>query len=319
MVALAIATSGVAGTLLSGGRTANSRFEISLQTNDTTVTRRSKQSGGAKLIKKAKLIIWDEAPMASRWTIEMVDRSFRDILDIDESGKVMVLEVIFISASMDAQREIERMAPQVHQQNIDNPGRATNPDDEDLGDEELLNPWLTTEMAAPMQRRDRQARLRPDRRAVQIPFDDDDDDLDEAGATGAIILPPLAPGAKQLKDAFLERFFLSSKRAQLRDEITNFRQLPTEALHETWERFKTKLMRCPNHHMTNVHLMEILYRSLNSVTKPVVDNAAGGSFMDLTFVQASNMLDRMTKQSRAWYTWDSEVASSTVSFGMTAE
>ncbi|PHT30168.1 hypothetical protein CQW23_30244 [Capsicum baccatum] len=38
--------------------------------------------------------------------------------------------------------------------------------------------------------------------------------------------------------------------------------------------------------MTNVHLMEILYRALNSVTKPVVDNAVGGSFMDLTFIQA---------------------------------
>ncbi|PHT32793.1 Mediator of RNA polymerase II transcription subunit 31 [Capsicum baccatum] len=100
------------------------------------------------------------------------------------------------SASMDAQNEIERIAAQVHQQNIDNPGRATNPDDEDLGDEELLNPRHTTEVATPMQRRDRQARLRPDRRAVQISFDDDDDDLDEAGATGTIILPPLAPGAK---------------------------------------------------------------------------------------------------------------------------
>ncbi|PHT45340.1 hypothetical protein CQW23_14498 [Capsicum baccatum] len=78
-------------------------------------------------------------------------------------------------ASMDTQRKIERITAQGHQQNIDNPGRATNPDDEDLGDEELLNPWRTAEM---------------------ISFDDDDDDLDEAGATGAIILPPLAPGAK---------------------------------------------------------------------------------------------------------------------------
>ena len=31
------------------------------------------------------------------------------------------------------------------------------------------------------------------------------------------------------------------------------------------------------------------------------------------------MLDRMTKQSRAWHTRDSEVASSTVSIGMTVE
>ncbi|KAH0710191.1 hypothetical protein KY284_011618 [Solanum tuberosum] len=38
------------------------------------------------------MIIWDEAPMAKRQTIETVDRSFRDIMDIDKpfGGKVMV-------------------------------------------------------------------------------------------------------------------------------------------------------------------------------------------------------------------------------------
>lgn len=44
----------------------------------------SKQSGGTKLIKKAKLITWEEVPMASHRIIEMIDRSFRDILDTDE-------------------------------------------------------------------------------------------------------------------------------------------------------------------------------------------------------------------------------------------
>ncbi|PHT52808.1 hypothetical protein CQW23_07270 [Capsicum baccatum] len=49
-------------------------------------------------------------------------------------------------------------------------------------------------MATPANRRDHQARFRTERRS--IPFDDDDDDLDGAGATRAIIPPPLAPGAK---------------------------------------------------------------------------------------------------------------------------
>ncbi|PHT59272.1 hypothetical protein CQW23_01635 [Capsicum baccatum] len=51
-------------------------------------------------------------------------------------------------------------------------------------------------MTAPMQRRDRQSRFRPECRAMQISFDDDEDNLDGPGTTGAIILPPLAPEAK---------------------------------------------------------------------------------------------------------------------------
>ncbi|KAH0693612.1 hypothetical protein KY285_020709 [Solanum tuberosum] len=91
-IALACATSGVAAALLPGGRTAHSRFGIPLQANETSMTHMSKQGGGAKLIKQAKLIIWDEAPMAKRHTIETVDRSFRDIMDKDApfGGKIMV-------------------------------------------------------------------------------------------------------------------------------------------------------------------------------------------------------------------------------------
>ncbi|PHT38467.1 hypothetical protein CQW23_22040 [Capsicum baccatum] len=75
-------------------------------------------------------------------------------------------------------------------------GQTTNPDDDDLGDDELLNPRHTDKVVTPMHRRDRQVRMRPEHRAVQGPFDDDDDDLDGAGATGAIIPPPLDPEAK---------------------------------------------------------------------------------------------------------------------------
>ncbi|XP_049342915.1 uncharacterized protein LOC125807239 [Solanum verrucosum] len=92
MIGLATTTSGVAASILPGGRTTHSRFEIPLQTNESTMTNMSKQSGAAKLIRKEKMIIWDEAPIAKRQTIETVDRSFRDIMDIDKpfGGKVMV-------------------------------------------------------------------------------------------------------------------------------------------------------------------------------------------------------------------------------------
>ncbi|KAH0715051.1 hypothetical protein KY284_007956 [Solanum tuberosum] len=92
MIALASATSCVIVAILPGGHTSHSIFGIPLQANETKMTNMSKQGGGAKLIRLAKIIIWDEAPMAKRHTIEIVDRSFRDIMDKDapSGGKVMV-------------------------------------------------------------------------------------------------------------------------------------------------------------------------------------------------------------------------------------
>ncbi|PHT27845.1 hypothetical protein CQW23_32554 [Capsicum baccatum] len=101
---------------------------------------------------------------------------------------------------MDAQHEQARLAAlaaaQVQQQNIDNPGRATNPDDEDLGDDEFINLRHVAETTTPANRRGRKTRYRYDCQPMQAAFNDDDDDLFGAGATGAIIPPPLAPGAK---------------------------------------------------------------------------------------------------------------------------
>ncbi|PHT50428.1 hypothetical protein CQW23_10175 [Capsicum baccatum] len=69
---------------------------------------------------------------------------------------------------MEAQAEIERMAAQQHD----------------------------AEIATPANRRGSEAWFRHDRQPMQPTFDDDDDDLDGAGSTEAIIPPPLAPGAK---------------------------------------------------------------------------------------------------------------------------
>lgn len=50
-----------------------------------------------------------------------------------------------------------------------------------------------------------------------------------------------------------------------------------------------------------------------------MDNAIGGAFMDCTFNEATELLDRLTKISRPWHTRDSQVASNTYSSGMTVE
>ncbi|KAH0722655.1 hypothetical protein KY289_005699 [Solanum tuberosum] len=83
----------------------------------------------------------------------------------------------------------------------------------------------------------------------------------------------------ELKEAFLERFFPESKELQMKDEISAHKQLPGEAMHDTWWRFNRKLKRCPNHSLTERHLDHAFYRSLNYVTKPIADAVCRGSFM----------------------------------------
>ncbi|KAK4716479.1 hypothetical protein R3W88_014817 [Solanum pinnatisectum] len=54
----------------------------------------------------------------------------------------------------------------------------------------------------------------------------------------------------ELKKAFLERLFPESKELQTKDEISIHKQLPGEAMHDTWWRFSQKLKKCPNHDLT---------------------------------------------------------------------
>ncbi|XP_012853843.1 PREDICTED: uncharacterized protein LOC105973366 [Erythranthe guttata] len=80
-IALAVASSGVAASLLPGGRTAHSRFKLPFDVDDRSIGRISKQSDVAKLIRAATLIIWDEASMANRHSIESFEGLLTDICD----------------------------------------------------------------------------------------------------------------------------------------------------------------------------------------------------------------------------------------------
>ncbi|KAK9163212.1 hypothetical protein Syun_004114 [Stephania yunnanensis] len=93
LIALATATSGIAAMSLPGGRTAHSRFKIPILLDSTSTCFISKQSDLADLIRHASLIIWDEATMAHRHALEALDRTLRDITDIDDffGGKNIVL------------------------------------------------------------------------------------------------------------------------------------------------------------------------------------------------------------------------------------
>ncbi|KAF0298467.1 ATP-dependent DNA helicase PIF1 [Amphibalanus amphitrite] len=81
--AIAVATSGIAASLLDGGTTAHSRFKIPISLTDTSTCDLSRRGEAADTIRRCLLLVWDEAGMAHRRAIEAVDRTLRDLRGTD--------------------------------------------------------------------------------------------------------------------------------------------------------------------------------------------------------------------------------------------
>uniref|UniRef100_A0A8D8T3L0 ATP-dependent DNA helicase n=1 Tax=Cacopsylla melanoneura TaxID=428564 RepID=A0A8D8T3L0_9HEMI len=79
-IALALASSGIAATLLEGGRTAHSalKLPLNMQTSENPTCNLSKNCGMAKVLQQCKMIVWDECTMAHKKSMEALDRTMRD-------------------------------------------------------------------------------------------------------------------------------------------------------------------------------------------------------------------------------------------------
>ncbi|XP_070043259.1 uncharacterized protein [Nicotiana tomentosiformis] len=86
-IVLTIASSGIASLLLSGGRIAHSRLVIPLNLTEDSTCNIKQATPLANLIIKAKLIIWDEAPMMHRYYFEALD-TLRDILRFKDASNL---------------------------------------------------------------------------------------------------------------------------------------------------------------------------------------------------------------------------------------
>lgn len=80
-IAVAIASSGIAATLLDGGRTAHSalKLPLNLHITETPTCNITKNSGMGKVLQTCKLIIWDECTMAHKKALEALDRTLKDL------------------------------------------------------------------------------------------------------------------------------------------------------------------------------------------------------------------------------------------------
>ncbi|KEH21931.1 PIF1-like helicase [Medicago truncatula] len=89
-IVLTVASSGIAAWLIPDERTAHSRFGIPIILDEISTCGIHSKSPLAKLVCKAKLIIWDEAPMIHKHCFEALHRSLRDILRVQNNGRTDV-------------------------------------------------------------------------------------------------------------------------------------------------------------------------------------------------------------------------------------
>ncbi|CAH0697151.1 unnamed protein product [Spodoptera exigua] len=80
-IAIAAASSGIAATLLPGGKTAHAMFKIpiDLESTETPVCGVSHNSDKGHVLKDCSLVVWDECTMANRKAVEAVDRTLQNI------------------------------------------------------------------------------------------------------------------------------------------------------------------------------------------------------------------------------------------------
>ncbi|XP_036322368.1 ATP-dependent DNA helicase pif1-like [Rhagoletis pomonella] len=80
-IALALASSGIAATLLEGGRTALSALKLPLnvQVIETPTCNISRNSAMAKVLRLTSIILWDECTMANKKLLEAFNRTMQDL------------------------------------------------------------------------------------------------------------------------------------------------------------------------------------------------------------------------------------------------
>lgn len=79
-IVLTVASSGIAALLTPDERTTQSRFSVPINVDEYSTCDMKPKYPLSDLIRRVKLIIWDEVPMMHKHYFEVVDRTLQDIM-----------------------------------------------------------------------------------------------------------------------------------------------------------------------------------------------------------------------------------------------
>ena len=84
---------------------------------------------------------------------------------------------------------------------------------------------------------------------------------------------------RDMKDAFLHKYYLVGKTSAVRRAIREFSQGPSEVFYEAWERLRDLLRQCPYRGIPKHEITQIFCDSLGAPDWYLLDAASGGTFM----------------------------------------
>lgn len=87
-IVLTVSSRGITFILLLAGTTTHSWFAIPIAIAENSTCNISQGSSMVELIRRTKLIIWDEALMVNKLCYKAIDQSFRDILQLENANSV---------------------------------------------------------------------------------------------------------------------------------------------------------------------------------------------------------------------------------------
>ncbi|XP_058725983.1 uncharacterized protein LOC131597295 [Vicia villosa] len=95
-----------------------------------------------------------------------------------------------------------------------------------------------------------------------------------------------------LAKKFLVKYYPPSKNANMRNEITSFRQGDEESLFEAWERFKELLRQSPHHGIPICIQLETFYNRLVPSSRNMLDASSGGALLSKSYEEGYRLIEK---------------------------
>ncbi|GJS60694.1 reverse transcriptase domain-containing protein [Tanacetum coccineum] len=101
------------------------------------------------------------------------------------------------------------------------------------------------------------------------------------------------------KTKFLNKYCPPSRTVKKMEEINNFQQESYETLFQAWERFKELLMKYPQHYLTEMQDVILVYNGLDIPTRQILDSR--GAIPTKTAEDAKKAIQEMDEYSQKWH------------------